>query len=168
MDERKLNRLEGKPEFKPAGFQKRFLAYLIDIIPIVIGAMLIANFLFGINLFSKDSEIVVIGNQVFTESSISRIIVRYVSFLIWIFYSIIMDSSRFQGTYGKQLMKIKVVDEWGEKIGPGKSIVRNFSKIVSYLPIGLGFVWVIFNQKKKGWHDMIAGTNVQEKDAQPS
>lgn len=32
--------------------------------------------------------------------------------------------------------------------------------ILSTLPLCLGFIWIAFDGKKRGWHDMIAGTLV--------
>ncbi len=57
-------------------------------------------------------------------------------------------------------MGIKVVDENGDKITLGKSLGRNTSKILSYSVISLGFIWILFDKKKQGWHDKINRTYV--------
>jgi uncharacterized RDD family membrane protein YckC len=33
-------------------------------------------------------------------------------------------------------------------------------KLVSYLAFGIGILWLIFDPKRQGWHDKIAGTYV--------
>jgi uncharacterized RDD family membrane protein YckC len=33
-------------------------------------------------------------------------------------------------------------------------------KIISYVVIYLGFLWIIWDQRKQGWHDKIANTYV--------
>jgi len=31
---------------------------------------------------------------------------------------------------------------------------------IAFLPVGLGFFWIIWDKRKQGWHDKIAGTVV--------
>ena len=71
-----------------------------------------------------------------------------------------MEVSSFQGTFGKRMVGIKVTDENGNRLTLGQSITRNLTKIISYLAIALGFIWVLFDKKRRGWHDMIAKTFV--------
>ena len=33
-------------------------------------------------------------------------------------------------------------------------------KFISYLPLGLGFFWILFNKERRGWHDLVAKTHV--------
>ena len=65
-----------------------------------------------------------------------------------------------QGTFGKKLLGIKVVDREGKRLGFGRAILRNLSKIISMIPFGLGFLWAGFSKEKKGWHDYIARSYV--------
>lgn len=81
-------------------------------------------------------------------------------FVVWVLYSVVMDFSLSQGTLGKQLLKIKVTDDNGNRISFIKSIKRNLSKFLSYAIIGIGFFWILFDKRKKSWHDLIAGTLV--------
>lgn len=83
--------------------------------------------------------------------------------LVWIVYSIIMDSSTVKGTFGKQMMNIQVTDEDGKRISINQSIARNLFKIVSYAIVGFGFLYVLFDKKNKGWHDRFADTLVTNK-----
>ena len=57
-------------------------------------------------------------------------------------------------------MGIKVIDESGNRMTLSKSIGRNTSKILSYLVISLGFIWILFDKKKQGWHDKMNKTFV--------
>ncbi|MEK6734314.1 MAG: RDD family protein [Pseudomonadota bacterium] len=38
--------------------------------------------------------------------------------------------------------------------------MRVFSCILSALPFFLGYLWIVFDPKKQGWHDKLAGTLV--------
>jgi uncharacterized RDD family membrane protein YckC len=71
-----------------------------------------------------------------------------------------MESSTYQATVGKMVMKLKVVDEFGRPLTPVSSGIRNLSKIISMLIFALGFLWILVDRKKQGWHDKIARTYV--------
>ncbi|MEF1301681.1 RDD family protein, partial [Vibrio owensii] len=72
--------------------------------------------------------------------------------LFWVYRS---------ATPGKIALKLKVVDaKTGEALSTSKSILRYVAYYVSTIPLGLGFIWIAFNGKKQGWHDMIANTVV--------
>jgi len=75
-------------------------------------------------------------------------------------YHIVMECSPKQGTYGKQILKIKVTDMLGERIGLGRSILRNLAKILSVLTLFIGYLMSFFNSKQQCMHDMVAGTLV--------
>lgn len=77
-----------------------------------------------------------------------------------IIYHIIMESSAQQATYGKQMLKIKVVDMQGNRIGTGKAISRNLCKIFSVATFFVGYLLAFFNKKQQCLHDMMAGTLV--------
>ncbi len=75
-------------------------------------------------------------------------------------YSIIMEASKKQGTYGKVLMGLKVSDETGLPITLGTSVVRNLSKLICVITLGLGYIYGFFDKRQQCLHDKIAGTVV--------
>ncbi len=75
-------------------------------------------------------------------------------------YGIIMESSSRQGTYGKSLMGIKVSDESGSRIKPGQALIRNLSKLLCMLTLGIGYLTGFFDKRQQCLHDKIAGTLV--------
>ena len=158
---RTATNLEGKMKF--AGFWRRAGAYWIDVIPIALIVFLLFYFFLGFDA--------VLGAYFEAPSNIDKRItflsqrnqIRDLTFVIWIVYSAIAEISSLQGTFGKKLLGIKVVDRDGHRIGFGRAFVRNISKILSLIPFGLGFLWVAFSKEKKGWHDIIAKTYVIDK-----
>ncbi len=160
MENKILDVSYAKPNFEFAGFDSRVGAYFIDLFPIILIVGLVCNYVLGFNYFADSDETAMWLGEEYQEKYIAKYLVRYSSILIWIFYSIIMDASKYQGTYGKINMKIKVVDENGNRITLAKSIIRNLSKILSYIVLMLGFIWVLFNKERRGWHDMIANTYI--------
>lgn len=75
-------------------------------------------------------------------------------------YCIIMEASPKQGSYGKVLMGLKVSDEKGLPITLSRSIVRNLSKLLGIVTLGLGYMMSFFDKRQQCLHDRIAGTLV--------
>lgn len=64
-------------------------------------------------------------------------------------------------TPGMKLMQIKVVrDADGGPIGWGPAILRLIGYFVSNAVFYIGFIWIFVDKRKRGWHDLIAGTVV--------
>jgi uncharacterized RDD family membrane protein YckC len=38
--------------------------------------------------------------------------------------------------------------------------VRLLASLLSWLPAGLGFIWVLFDRERRAWHDALSGTRV--------
>lgn len=77
-----------------------------------------------------------------------------------ILYYAFMESSKFQATLGKMVMGIRVVSNTGQKIDFSKALLRNLSKILSALILGIGYIMIVFDSRKQGLHDKIADTFV--------
>ncbi|MEJ2687642.1 MAG: RDD family protein [Gammaproteobacteria bacterium] len=68
---------------------------------------------------------------------------------------------RYRGTPGKQIMDCEVVDATTfDNLRIGQAILRYFGYFLSMLPLGLGFLWIIWDRKKRGFHDLLAHTVV--------
>lgn len=73
----------------------------------------------------------------------------------------ILPTGIFGRTIGKWVAGISVVDEEGNKPGVALAIPREaVGRFVSAITFGIGLIWVIFDDKRQGWHDKIAGTYV--------
>lgn len=140
---------------------KRFIAYLIDIVTIT-ALVLIAFSVLGIT--DNRPDIYFSEEEARRGMLIKRNVLRAISFMIWIIYCTVMEASRYGGTFGKQLMDIKVIDEYGQRLTFKKSAVRNLSKILSQFVLSLGFIWILFDKERQGWHDKIAKTYVVRED----
>jgi uncharacterized RDD family membrane protein YckC len=79
---------------------------------------------------------------------------------VYIVYCTLTEGSAMQATVGKRLLGLRVTDDNGGQLTMARSFGRNIAKIISYLPLGLGFIWAIWSKRKRGWHDMIAKTLV--------
>ena len=143
---------------------KRFLAYLIDILPITILVLGIYYFFLGFdetwNAYRSPERDLSARAQFLKE----RNWIRNFSLLIWIVYCIFMEASAKQATFGKHAMKIIVADAAGNQLSLEQSIKRNASKVLSYLVLLIGFLWILFDKNRQGWHDKIAQTYVLNRD----
>ncbi len=64
-------------------------------------------------------------------------------------------------TPGKQLMDCRVVlVSTGKPPGPGRAVLRYLGYLASLLTLGLGFLWILWDRRRQGLHDKLAGTVV--------
>ena len=82
------------------------------------------------------------------------------NFLIWLLYAVGFIASNLQATPGKLLVGVKVTDEAGGRVSVLRALGRELSKIISALILMIGYIMVAFTDRKRGLHDMIAGTQV--------
>lgn len=81
------------------------------------------------------------------------------AFPVWPYYAYFESSAR-QATLGKQLFGLRVVDQHGVRLGFGHATLRHFAKVLSAMPLYLGFIVIAFNERKLGLHDIVARTCV--------
>lgn len=66
-------------------------------------------------------------------------------------------------TPGMRMMHIRVVrDADGGPIGWGPAILRLIGYWVNQAVFYIGFIWIFVDKRRRGWHDLIAGTVVIE------
>lgn len=64
-------------------------------------------------------------------------------------------------TPGKMLLNMHIVDaKTGDKPTRKQCIIRYLGYMVAVLPLMIGFIWILFDKKRQGWHDKLAGTVV--------
>jgi uncharacterized RDD family membrane protein YckC len=145
------------------GFWIRLLAYLID--HAILGA--VAAPLFFITVLPSIIRIVNQGERD-QEPSPEMIITIVGSAFVYIalafvgqwLYEALLTSSSWQATIGKRVLRLKVVDEAGNRISFGRATGRFFAKILSSMFFCIGFLMIAFAEQKTGLHDMLAGTRV--------
>lgn len=65
-------------------------------------------------------------------------------------------------TPGKRLMRLDVRRNDGGPMTYSRAFLRWAGYLVSFTFAGLGFFWIIFDERKKGWHDYLSGTWVRD------
>ena len=77
----------------------------------------------------------------------------------WLYF-VLLETSQKQATLGKMLVEIKVTDINGNRLGFGQATGRYFSKMISLIILGVGFLFPLWTPRKQALHDIIAGTLV--------
>jgi len=72
----------------------------------------------------------------------------------------LMQASARQATFGKALLGMKVTTASGDRLSLGRSLGRELAKIVSAIPLMIGFLLAAFTGRKQALHDMMASTIV--------
>ena len=82
--------------------------------------------------------------------------------LLFFFGYFVVPTTIWGRTPGKWVAGIVVVDSDGRTPGPAAIPREMIGRFVSAIAVGIGFAWMVFDPKRQGWHDKIAGTFVVE------
>jgi len=77
----------------------------------------------------------------------------------WLYYTL-LESSPKQATIGKFTLGLRVTDLRGKRINLWQANLRHLSKILSLLPVGLGFLLILTTRRSQMFHDYFARTVV--------
>jgi uncharacterized RDD family membrane protein YckC len=77
-----------------------------------------------------------------------------------VYYTVLEGGPRGQ-TIGKMALGIRVIDfNTGGPIGYARGFLRYIGRIISTIPLLLGYFWMLWDREKQTWHDKIATTVV--------
>ena len=140
-----------RPAFPYARFWERFGAFVVDLT--ITGAVGYAiGWLLGATMLDPDATVEELQTFVLISQGIGVV-------LGWLYYAL-MESSSWQATVGKKMVGLQVTDTAGDRIGFGKATGRHFAKFLSGFLAGIGFLMIVWDDKKQGLHDRAAGTLV--------
>jgi uncharacterized RDD family membrane protein YckC len=142
------------------GFWIRFVAAIADFVILVIMTLAIA------------SVLAIIAAALLGEgAAVATFILTLIAFgIALILYKPLMEASEYQGTLGKHILGMKVVNQRGERITMTTSFVRTIVYLVlTTIPgvnvVGvLGLIMIGFTEQKQGLHDIAAKTFVVPKE----
>ncbi len=149
-------RMQNPEDLVLASVGNRFLAYAIDFILVFIVTYIVAYFA-GLPLFDPESVAKLYENQEMLSevSSTLMLIITPIRFL----YRFLLESSSWQATLGKKIMKLRVVKTNGDSLRLKDSFIRNAAKELSdsFLMV---FSFGLFNPQHQCLHDLVAKTYV--------
>ena len=144
---------------QPAGHIRRFCAHLIDSLAFLAVYFILENFTplqplsFAYNFGESPFAVFEDFGPV---ASILTLVTLYVMPLVVV---TLLEASRWQGTLGKYICDLRVVDERGDRLALTHSAARNVVKTVVNF-ISLLHIVIFFSRRRQGIHDMLARTYV--------
>lgn len=136
------------PGLRYAGFWARTVAYIIDVIILVVIGAALSPFLGSTVITSGPTGVEIDYGAQGLNALVG--LVYFVAFWVW----------RGQ-TPGMIPFNMRVVRaDSGANVDIGRAILRYVGLIISFVVILLGVIWVAFDARKQGWHDKLAGTLV--------
>lgn len=143
----------GSGSIQFAEFMPRVGAYLLDMI--FLGLMTCIPgfgilFLF-VGLAGRDQDAQAVAGVG------AQMCIQFLALVIGAIYFVTLETSPKQGTWGKQIVGIKVTDLEGKRITVGKALGRFFAKILTNMTCGIGWLMPLFTEKKQTLHDLLAG-----------
>jgi uncharacterized RDD family membrane protein YckC len=149
--ENKDSQQEGKQVVKVIGFGHRLAAFLLD--ALIVGVFsLVLGVIVGLIGFLV---------QWLTPGQLEHM--ERVIVICGIIFSLayyIVAWTRSGQTVAKVALGIKVVGPDGQPPSGGQAVLRYLGYLVSSILVSLGFIWILFDRKRQGWHDKIAQTYV--------
>ena len=137
----------GRPH---ASFGERAIALLIDA-----GIFFVAYVALAIVL-------AIVGAVSDTLAGLLGFLGYAVIFVAGIAYFILGEGGPLGQTAGKHMRGIQVVKEDGSLLDTGGALIRYLGRILDTIVCGLpiGYLWPLFDDQDRCWHDMIASTRV--------
>jgi uncharacterized RDD family membrane protein YckC len=129
----------------PAGLLRRLAALLYDTLAVA-ALFMLAGFL---ALVTTGGAAVPAGNGLF-RMLLLAVGAAYVC-ASWV---------RGGQTLGMRAWRLRLVADDGRPISPLTAVLRLAAAGIALLPVGLGFLWMLFDRRRRTWHDAWTGTRV--------
>jgi uncharacterized RDD family membrane protein YckC len=147
-----------------AGFFTRLVAFLVDVVLLIAAAVLVSitvNSLLGVlGVDLPGCADVTRGRPArFVACAVATRTLPVVQVSIIPLYYVVFWSFSGQ-TLGKAVLGVRVVRIDGKRLGLGTAAVRYVGYVVSLTLLGIGFFWILVDDRRQGWHDKMARTCV--------
>jgi uncharacterized RDD family membrane protein YckC len=147
-----------------AGFFTRLLAFLLDVVIVIAATLLVSvtvDSLLGVlGIDLRKCADVTRGTPLrFAACVVATRSLPVIQVSIIPLYYVVFWSLSGQ-TPGKAALGVRVVRINGKRMGLVTASVRYVGYVVSMLALGLGFFWILVDDRRQGWHDKMARTCV--------
>ncbi|MFA6246684.1 MAG: RDD family protein [Mucilaginibacter sp.] len=137
-----------------ASFWIRLLAYFIDYIL----TSIVFSFFVPPTILAIYKRLL---NNTYTMGDVNTYsLFLLLTFIIVVFYNTVCEASKMQGSIGKRVCGIVVVDADGRRLSFMKAFFRNLGKFVSGTVLGIGYLAILWDDHRQAWHDKFAKTYV--------
>ncbi|PKV76396.1 RDD family protein [Pontibacter ramchanderi] len=145
-------------------FISRFVAFLIDTTILVFWYSIIIYSMADYSLqFNTWKQVVFVegGISLLEFEAVLQLFFYslYFPVLHWLYFTL-LESSPKQATVGKSTLGLKVTDLRGKRISFLRANARYFARLISAVPLLLGFLLILSTRRKQALHDYVARTLV--------
>jgi uncharacterized RDD family membrane protein YckC len=143
-----------------AGFVSRAIAFTVDIV--VMSGLLLVTIAFINAVLGFFTLYGVVGRSATVAGPLHTavtVVLALIGVVIAVGYPVGFWVMIGQ-TPGKALMGLRVMRTDGQPLGLGRALLRYVGYWIAALPLFLGFLWVLGDPARRGWHDRLAGTCV--------
>jgi len=144
-----------------AGFVSRLTAFLIDhaiIYAIIATVMAVSTYLFeivGLSIHACEPAYSFEGAAcLMVQAGLGLFAFGFAPFYTILFWTLAAQ------TPGKYIMGLRIYRMNGDRLTLKRAIRRYVGYILSFLAFGLGFLWIIIDDERQGFHDIFADTCV--------
>ncbi|WP_022951852.1 RDD family protein [Leucothrix mucor] len=131
--------------YLPASFLRRIGAIFYD-------SMLVVSFLFVAGMLSMKGMMLAMGLENVPAGSIAaKVFFVYLVLLAYLFFAWFWIHGG--QTLGMRAWKVKLIRQDGMTISWGQAFLRFCYSIVSWVPLGAGYLWSLIDKDKQAWHD---------------
>lgn len=138
------------------GYGERLVAYIVDVVIVTVVIILVSivgGLFIGAGAVGGSTSAAV-GGAVLLVIAIFVVTIGYFPYF-W---------ARGGATPGMKMFNLMVVrDSDGGPITGGQAVLRLVGYWVSGFVLYLGYIWVFVDKRRRGWHDLIAGTIVVQR-----
>ncbi len=133
-------------EPKMSGLIRRLAAILYDVL-VFAAVLLVATLPFV--LIARGAPTSQVGQFLF------RLYLLAVSFLYFGWFWVHGGQ-----TLGMRAWRLRLINGSGGRISWRQALLRFLGAILSWVPVGAGYLWIVIDHDKRAWHDRISGTRM--------
>ncbi len=134
-----------------AGLVTRAVAIGIDLLLVNALALLAAG---AVSLIAS-----LLGHK--DQLNLGEVLAGGVAWFLWVGLYFVLFWTITGQTPGSRILGIRVVSQAGGAVKLRQSVRRFPALVLAALPLGAGFVRVLFDERRRGFHDRVAGTEVR-------
>jgi len=152
------------PSVYVVGFWKRLAAAMIDffvILPVAMLITFIVSKIANVHLPAKNIKLLDIDMWIdLVLATNSALVMALVMFIAISLTYLLVFHITLGRTLGMRVLKMKIIDVYGDPPSPARCVARCAGYLAGVATLFLGFLWIGFDNEKRGLQDWIAGTYV--------
>ena len=139
----------------PASLWLRLLAGIYDLLPLL-----------GIWFLAGALALGLSGGALESHQELRKLLTQMLVLAFTAAYFVI-SWSRGGQTIGMRAWRLRVTLADGARMTWTRALLRFGVALVSFGALGIGFLWALFDSRKRTWHDLVAGTAVSRSPNPP-